>query len=255
MGLQANVVPVSEITSQQRDEMYGVMTRYFDDVHRPIFERDLDEKSWVFLLTETETGKICGFTTLLLLDAVIDNKPVRAFYSGDTVLEHAYRSSLALERAWIAFAAEIIEQYPNNSWYWFMICNSFRSYRYLSVFAKKFHPHPILTTPAYEKKVMDTFARKKFGDAYDQEKGVVRIPMGCRLKPGICDINERELRNPFVAYFQEMNPEWHEGVELACLMSLELDNYQPAVFRFLKQELDLLRKTSPILQQPLEITP
>ena len=41
------LLPRSDLTAAQRDEMYELLSRHFDGVTRPQFESDLAEKNWV----------------------------------------------------------------------------------------------------------------------------------------------------------------------------------------------------------------
>ncbi len=47
MKLAGRLMRVAEVTRSQRDAMFALMTRYYENVRRDVFEADLDEKQWV----------------------------------------------------------------------------------------------------------------------------------------------------------------------------------------------------------------
>jgi hypothetical protein len=206
-------------------------------VQRQVFEDDLAEKTWVFLLIAGLEEKIRGFSALHIYDATVQGVPIRALYSGDTVIDRACWSSLELEKNWIDFAIRISAADPQVRWFWFFISNSYRSFRFLPVYARRYYPNPDTPTPSFEQAVLDTLARQKFGDAYDASQGVVRLQAkSIHLRPGMGDIGERELRDRRISFFAERNPEWREGVDLACLTEFTPENFQPVVWRFISEE-------------------
>ena len=66
---------------------------------------------------------------------------------------------------------------------------------------------------------MTRFATDLFGDAYDDDRGLVAFEasMG-QLKDGVAAVtDELTERNPRVKFFAEQNPTWAEGTELVCV--------------------------------------
>lgn len=240
MSITGQVVEVGELTIEQRDRMFEILTTYFDGPTRWVFDRDLDEKDWAVILTDSRTGRVCGFSTLRLIEDVVHGVPVRSFFSGDTIIDRKHWASLALERAWIRFTFSHALDNPEFRYFWFLIVNSYRSFRYLPVYAKSYYPHPERSMPDFERKVLHQFASKRYGDEYDPEMGVIRLKHSCRLRPGVASIGEQELRDPRIAFFARCNPEWQDGVELACLTEFSLDNVRPAAMRVLDELLEPL---------------
>jgi hypothetical protein len=224
MALTAKIVPVTSLQDWQRESMYAVLTRYFDGASREVFERDLEEKHWAVVLTCPETKRLCGFSTLRLIEDEVLGTPVRAFFSGDTIIDRAYWAALALERVWIPFTFSHALEHPEIRYFWFLVVNSYRSFRYLPVYTKDYYPNPHSPMPPFERQVLDQLATNRYGDEYDAKTGLIRITKGWRLRAGVADIGERELRDPRIAFFQRCNPEWAEGAELACLTELRIDN-------------------------------
>jgi hypothetical protein len=211
--------------------MYHLLTRYFTGVSRRQFDADLAEKEWVILLRDAGGGEVRGFSTLMRLRLAFDGRAVVAFFSGDTIIEHAFWGETELPRLWgrhvFGLAAAEAEAY------WFLICSGYKTYRFLPVFFREFDPTWRRPTPPAARRLLEALARAKFGPAYDAERGVVRPAAATALRPGVAEITPRRLRDPDVAFFATANPGHARGDELACLVRLDGDNLTRAGRRML----------------------
>jgi hypothetical protein len=140
-----------------------------------------------------------------------------------------------LERAWIDFLYRRIAAAPQQRWYWFLICKGYRTFRYLPVYFHQYYPSP-QPTPPFEQELLDRLANLRFGEAYRAETGIIRCPRDYRLREGIGDITDRERRDPRIAFFEQRNPGWLQGDELACLADLSYGNLTRAGLRMLGKE-------------------
>jgi hypothetical protein len=234
MTLTGRVIETAALTPADRECMLQLMQAHFYGVERAAFARDLAEKPWVIVLREAD-GSLQGFSTLCLLEETVQGTPVRAFFSGDTIIDRAHWGSLELERAWFDFLYQHIDAEPHLRWYWFLICKGYRTYRYLPVYFRRYFPSPE-PTPLFEQEVLDRLARRRFGQAYQPTTGVIRCRHDYRLREGIGDIGERERRDPRIAFFEERNPGWQQGDELACLTDLGYGNLKRIGWRMLGKE-------------------
>ncbi len=221
--VQSRIQDVPALSSQDRTQMFDLMSAYFDGVDKDVFLADLEAKQWVIVLTDRELGRILGFSTLAVMTGELDGREFKAFYSGDTIIDHSCRKLFSLEREWVPFVFSQVAAEPDSLWYWFMVCKGFRTYRYLPVYFKTFWPSPDATIPPFEQKVVNLLAWTRFGDHYDPERGLVRIPADYRLKRGVGDVTEAKLRNRYIRFFVERNPGWQQGDELACLVQLQAE--------------------------------
>lgn len=231
--MRSEVLEIANITNTHKDRMFEIMDAYFEGVTRDAFESDLYDKRWVVLLTDSE---IHGFSTLSLLEDVVNGRHVKAFFSGDTIVDRNHWGTMALENAWARFVFSTAKTDPECAWYWFLICKGYRTYRYMPVYFKRYIPCPGLCTSDLEQSVLDRLAERRFGTGYSADTGTIRIVRNYRLRDGVGDISERELRDPSIAFFQERNPNWKQGVELACLAELTPDNLTDTALRFLKKD-------------------
>ena len=88
-SLTGEVRLVENLSQKERGEMFSLMAQYFSNVARTIFERDLSEKEWCILLTSA-SGRVKGFSTMMLVRMVVDNRSIAAVYSGDTIVDREH---------------------------------------------------------------------------------------------------------------------------------------------------------------------
>jgi hypothetical protein len=77
--LAGSVVARGVVSSAERREMYRLLEIYFAGTSLGQFEADLAEKELVFLLRDSVTGQIQGFSTSMRLSARIDDEDIVAF--------------------------------------------------------------------------------------------------------------------------------------------------------------------------------
>ena len=76
----------------------------------------------------------------------------------------------------------------------------------LPVFWKEFYPNYRFETPAYEKQIIDAYGGLLYPEEYNSRTGVVEYRSEKdRLKDGVADIGEKELKNKDIAFFAEKN--------------------------------------------------
>src|SRR6478672_4201789 len=112
MRLQGRLVRVEEVTPAQRDAMFALMDRHYDNVRRRAFEADLAEKRWVILLRDPPTDELCGFSTQTVLDAEVGGRAVKALFSGDTIVAPDRWGDSALSHVWGRLALTLIDALP-----------------------------------------------------------------------------------------------------------------------------------------------
>ncbi len=212
----------------QRDRMYELLARYFADVTYPQFEKDLAEKEWVILLADAGSGQIQGFSTLMRLQVVVDEQPIVAFFSGDTIIHRDYWGETELPRLWGRHVFKLAETIPAAPVYWFLTSSGYKTYRFLPVFFREFYPTYRRPTPLPIKRVLDALAHLKFPAEYDPERGLIRSAAAAPLRPDVAEVTQRRLKNPHVAFFVAANPGHALGDQLACLAELSPANLTKA---------------------------
>ncbi|WP_456444550.1 hypothetical protein [Thiolapillus sp.] len=222
--LSARVLSVAQLESALAERMYRLFARYYGGGSQSMFLEDLQAKDYCLLL-ENERKQLCGFTTLAVCEHQVEGKPLRSLFSGDTIIHHEYWGSQVLPRAWCQLAGSIKSQAPDLPLYWFLIVKGHRTYRYLKLFSREYHPAPDRPVPAALRTLMDFLARERFGECYDSESGVIRFPRSRGyLRPEWEALDVANRNKPDVAFFLEKNPGHGRGDELVCLTELDEKN-------------------------------
>ena len=234
----------AELTIAQTDEMYRLLTCYFDGVSRGQFYHDLAEKTHVIRLRRG--SDLVGFSTLLAYETTCEQSLVSVIYSGDTIVAPEAWGTTALPRAWIAAVNQIRSAFPRGRYYWLLLTSGFRTYRFLPLFWRDFYPRHDRPMPAFERRLIDHLGRQRFGDQYDADRGVVRFYQPQRLRPELGGIPLTRTRDPHIDFFQARNPGHGLGDELVCLTELTAENLTAAGRRMVGSP----RPTKP---QPLEV--
>lgn len=219
-------LPRPELSNERENEMFELLSKHFDGVSRSQFQKDLAEKNWIILLERD--GRLVGFSTLLAYEASFHDGPVSVIYSGDTIVSPEAWNSPALSRAWIACVRELRRSYPRGKYYWLLLTSGFRTYRFLPVFWRKFHPRFDASMPAEQKHLLDFLAKERFGAQYDMENGIVRFAQPQQLRDDTNLVPTGKAADPHVSYFLNRNPGHVFGDELVCLTELTDENLTPA---------------------------
>lgn len=208
----------AELTGAQRDEMFALLTGYFDGVAREQFEEDLAEKDWVIHLRR-ET-RLVGFSTLLSREIAFEGTCITAIYSGDTIVAPEAWGAPELARAWIATVNRLRALAPERRCYWLLLTSGFRTYRFLPVFWRDFFPRAGVATPDVHQRLIDRLAREQYREKYDAMSGLVRFPRPQRLRGRLAEIPAGRVADRDIAFFLEKNPGHMRGDELACMTEI-----------------------------------
>ena len=234
-NLNGEIVRIDSITEDNIEDMYNLMCAYYDNVCKGNFQRDLLEKRDVILLRDSNERIIKGFSTLMLLDQIIDEKPVTALFSGDTIIDKEYWGENELPKWWGRYAFSLIDEMPDKELFWFLMSKGYKTYRFLPVFFNEFYPRRGTEFPEREKRILDSFAYSKFPKNYNSETGIISFSgKKDHLKQGIAEIDESRMKNPDIKYFVEKNSNWQQGDELACIIKLTKDNFNRMGHRVIK---------------------
>jgi hypothetical protein len=234
--LSGGIIEVSTLSANDRHDMAELMDRHYANFVVESFESDLAEKQWVIQVFDPITDRLCGFSTQMLLNADTPSGPIRALFSGDTIVDRQYWGESTLMRLGGQLAMRTAEAFPGERLYWFLISQGFRTYRWLPVFFNEFYPRFDRSTPEEISLHLDALAKNKFGDRYDQSRKIVRRgPNDYCLRPGLGEITPQRIKDAHVRYFTEQNPGHTQGDELCCLAHLSVSNLTPAARRLVNQ--------------------
>lgn len=207
--------------------MARLFDRYYEGATPGQFKKDLAGKTHVIELRDGDT--LCGFSTLCVddLDGVAGQPaPIRVIFSGDTIIDHTHWGEQALARAFCRFAGATRAADPARPLYWLLISKGHRTYRYLHLFARRYHPsHDGAAESPSLSAIAADVARRRFGQAYDAATGLVRFGASAtRLRPRWQDERAASRVSPAIAYFLRRNPQHALGDELVCLCEMDVAN-------------------------------
>lgn len=224
------LVPVNELSSATRAEMFATLSDHFIGVTPAQFARDLCEKNTALLLHRDD--RLVGFSTLVAYTAEFDGEPINVIYSGDTIVTPEAWGTPALPRAWVAAVESLRATLPHARCFWLLLTSGFRTYRFLPVFWREFFPRYDQPTPRDKQTLIESLARDRFGPLY--QNGVVRFENPQQLRPSLLTIPEGRERDPHVAFFLSRNPGHIRGDELVALAEISPENLTPAGRRIMR---------------------
>jgi hypothetical protein len=221
--LAAQIRTQAELPEADRLMMFQLYQHYYEATSLELFLDDLASKSHIVVLHAE--GALRGFSTLSTLDFEFEGLANRAIFSGDTIIDQAYWGEQALVQAFCRFAGELSAWSRDRRLFWLLISKGYRTYRYLSTFAREYYPHHAGQTPEPMRLRMEHLARLKFRDEFDVESGLVRFPQSRgQLRAAWAQIREPLLEHPAVRFFLTRNPRYWAGEELVCLTELAPEN-------------------------------
>jgi hypothetical protein len=215
-----------------RSEMFELFCEHFTNVSLEQFSRDLAEKQLALLLERN--GKLVGFSTLCAFTTQCDGEPVNVIYSGDTIVTPEAWGSTALPRAWVAGVEQLKSTLPPLRCFWLLLTSGFRTYRFLPVFWREFHPRFDVVTPPSSQSLLNQIAEELFGSQFDRATGIVRFVQPQKLRANLFAIPPGRDCDPHVAFFLTRNPGFVEGDELATLTEICPENLTPAGRRMMR---------------------
>jgi hypothetical protein len=216
--LVARTLRTAALGGESREAMWGVFSRFYAEVTRDKFERDLAQKDHVILLSDSGDGSIQGFSTLQVYDRTLRGRRFIAIFSGDTIVTPDYWGQSALQKAFFRFIMRTKLQNPLTPVYWFLISKGYKTYLLLSRNFVEYYPRHDRPTPAWEAELIELLARDKYGDAFRPELGVLQFEE-CegRLRSGVVPIEAKDLEHADIRFFVERNPGHGKGDELCCI--------------------------------------
>jgi len=216
--IQFRLVPIAELSSVEKSEMFALLTQHFSGVTTEQFARDLGEKDLALLLEQDKT--LVGFSTLQAYVATFEGELVDVIYSGDTIVTPEAWGTTALPHAWVAGVDALRAKLPQKKCFWLLLTSGFRTYRFLPVFWREFFPRFDLVMPEVMRRLLKQLAEERFGAQFNSKTGIVRFSHPQRLRPGLQEVPEGRKHNPHVSFFLSRNPGHLHGDELVCLTEL-----------------------------------
>jgi hypothetical protein len=252
--LKATTVAVSQLAPADRVRMLALMQTYYDAVTEARFLADLDGKDAVILLKDA-SNIIQGFSTLVTVRVEVKGRRARGVFSGDTVLDEHYWGSRALGRAFLRYLFVEKLRSPAEPLYWLLISKGYKTYLMMANNFAEHYPRYERSVPARIRRLMDAFYTALYPNAYDSATSLIETPgEAARLKSAVAPIPARLIEtNPRIAFFEQRNPRWREGCEMACMARMTV--WMPLRFTLKVILKDGLSKPLRRLSRALSTTP
>ncbi len=226
-------VSVVTLSDALRRDMARLYLDSYDGSSEALFFHDLAKKDEALLVYDGE--RLIGFTTLWVFERDWRGERIRVVYSGDTVVDRAHWGQQALAFDWITRMGDYKRQRPELPFYWLLLVKGARTFRYLPLFGKSFHPH-WGEERGDLKALADALALEMFPEDYNPSTGVVEFSRSRgHLKPEIAAPSDDELQREEVRFFVERNPGYRHGHELVCLCEVETHNMKPLTLKLFEK--------------------
>jgi hypothetical protein len=212
----------TRLNDGEQSAMFQLLSHHFDGVTPEQFTRDLAEKDLALLIRQE--GALVGFSTLMCYSTQFEGEPVNVIYSGDTIVAPEAWGTMALPRAWVAGVHALQQTLPPARCFWLLLTSGFRTYRFLPVFWREFHPRFDAPTPRAASRLLHQLARGRFGPQFDADAGIVRFNRPQQLRAGLGKVPAEREHDPHVAFFLSRNPGHARGDELVCLTEISHGN-------------------------------
>lgn len=237
MKLLGSIVAVGDLDAVDRDGMFALMDRMYANMNRDSFERDLDAKEWILRLDDPAANRLVGFSTQKIIEVHIDGRPIKALFSGDTVVDRQHWGDTALASTWGNFALQLIDSHRDESLYWFLISKGFRTYRYLPLFFREYAPRCDAADSDEALRIIDALGRFIAPEQYDSRSRILRADTTKEyVRSRFGDVRTRSRHDRHVEYFVRCNPGYARGDELCCLAPLTHDNFTPLAWRMIRTQ-------------------
>ena len=221
--MEEEILAPKELGAHVRDEMFTLFIAYYDAVLRSTFEDDLANKDIAILLRGPDR-QLLGFSTLSVHEANDAARRVRYIFSGDTVMDFDYWGPGHLLRSWFRVAGSVKAQQPQTDLYWLLLVKGHRTYRILADFFHHFAPHLKQPQDPALIALRDNLSRTKYGDFFDPLTGLITFPSSRGQLAAHLQDAHASVSRPSVSDFLKLNPQYSQGVELACIAELSAAN-------------------------------
>ena len=223
--------PAPAISQNERDALYRLYAQHYAATDPTRFAADFAAKDW--LLTLHHGTQLAGFSTQAVKRHITHSGlTLVEIFSGDTVIDPTYWGSQALSTEFARLAGCLARQHAPLPLYWLLISKGYRTWRYLSLFAREYWPNPACETPSTSQALVNELARARFGNAYDDETGLVRFESSQgHLQAKLATVRPKLACRPEIRFFLDRNPGYAQGDELVCLTQLTPSNLRGPVLR------------------------
>jgi len=221
-AIDIDVRPTATLTPSELDEIWTVTDRYVETT-RDVYEKKLKALPEVGLW-RTRDGELVGLVSLDVYRDAWNGRESIIFFTSSVVIAEAYRGRNLVVRTGLRM---ILREKLRRPWlpaYWFFDTFSYKSYLLLPRYFRHYWPRRDRDTPREVIAFVDHLARRRYGDDWISESGIVRRSGTKRLRGTTAPVDASTFADPHVRFFESRNPGHAEGDMLVCLAPLTLSN-------------------------------
>ena len=111
-------------------------------------------------------------------------------------------------------------KHPFSNVWWFLISKGYKTYLLLANNFHEYYPRVGVDTPENKKDILECLAEKIYPNRFDRNTGLIKFESEKheKLKIFVAPITDQMCeKNKKIKFFQDSNPEWEKGDELACI--------------------------------------
>jgi hypothetical protein len=176
--LVGSLVRVRDFSAADRDVAYELLHAYYENTDRARFDRDLAEKQYIVCMRDSKTGELKGFCTIHVGVMRVGRRKVTTTFTGDTVVDREYWGQKIIHTQFSKLLLYLKVRYPLRPLYWFLISKGYKTYKIIVNTCKCTIPAHDRPTPAGQQALLHELARARFGDSYDEARGVIHAEYG-----------------------------------------------------------------------------
>lgn len=217
--LTPKTIRITSLKNEQIKEMFKLFEIFYENVSFDRFQNDLKAKSRVIILLDKNVN-IQGFSTLLDFDFPHAGKNYRILFSGDTIIAPDYWGTSALTMEFLKNIIILKTKYPTRPVWWFLISKGYKTYLLLANNFLNYYPRFDKPTPDEYKGLLSELSNKLYPGRFNERTGVIEFKLNEHehLREYVAPItNELVAKYPKIKFFQDKNPDWKNGNELACI--------------------------------------
>ena len=222
--LKASTVPITLVTDDLADKMFKIFETYYEKTNHEHFIRDLRSKDKVILLKDT-AGDIRGFSTIVEFNLIINGREQHIVYSGDTIIVSDFRGTSALTMEFLKNILKAKIKNLNKPVWWLLVSKGYKTYLLLANNFIEYFPRYDKETTVGVKSILKDSTDILFPGCYCEDTGIVGTENNEHevLKSTVAPISEELIEKyPRIKFFNDINPNWGQGEELACIGRVDL---------------------------------
>jgi hypothetical protein len=223
---------IEEVDEKLKKEMFTLFEQYYDHVDYSRFIEHLQEKTHLFVFLEKTSKKVIGFSTIFR-KSIPQIAKGDFLFSGDTVIHEDYWGNKMLQKSFFWFIIESKLRSPFSPVYWMLMSKGVKTYMMMRKNFHESYPNYQRSTPGVFQNVQDKFYKLKFGQDYDQDKGLIlfKEKIGS-IKSTLTPPSEKVLKSMDAEFFFKANSNFLEGDELACVAEIQFKDFFAHVFKY-----------------------